>query len=199
MGQQGSSCGDHEPLVFWTRQAMFGILMDDLVMAMPCREFIALRGFSPRIDLAVLDSLQDDPWFAVLAAVQADPTAVVVHLGLMLLCAGQVLVDGDGRFLREAPIPPEAMGSRSGLAALKALAELRTQDRLGVRGRVELAGLVHEPRLLPRQLLLVYRCVVPPGTGAGEGTWKPPTELRALHDDWLERTVMAAIPGASVA
>lgn len=180
---------------------MVGVPMDDLVMVMPCREFIALRGFSPRIDLAVLDSIQDDTWFAVPAAAEQDPTAVVVQLGLVLLCAGQVLTGGDGQYLRMAPIPPEALTSRTGLAALKALAEQRTLDLLGVRGRSELAGLVHEPKLLPRQVLLVYRSIVPAGTGAGgagegAGAWRSPAEVVARSSAWLERAVIAAIPGA---
>ncbi len=171
--------------------------MDELVMAMPCREFIAIRGFSAKIDLAILDSIQDDTWFTIPAAVQADPLAVIVHVGLLVLCGDQVLISNDGRIVQHATVPPEALSSKSGLAALKALTEQRCQEMLRTRGRVELAGLIHEPKLLPRQVLLVYRCVIPPGTPVAMGTWQPVAEIcDDPNRDWVDQAVLPAIPRA---
>jgi hypothetical protein len=178
--------------------------MEDLVLAMPCREFIAVRGFSPKIDMAVLDSLQEDTWFTVPSAIQADPTAVVVHLALLIVRDDVVLVGQDGHVLFPEMVPPEAYSVKTGLGALKMFAEQRAHERLGgVRSRVELAGLVHEPKLLPRQVLLVYRALVAPGaattvSGVGAvgdlGIWRSATEIAQGNFDWLDQAVVVAIP-----
>ena len=168
--------------------------MEDLVLAMPCREFIAVRGFSPKIDMAVLDSLQEDTWFTVPAAIQADPTAVVVRLALLIVRDDVVLVGHHGQVLFQETVPPEAYQMVTGLTALKVFAQQRVLHLTGVRGRVELAGLVHEPKLLPRQVLLVYRAFVPSETTAGEGVWRSGAEISQGNFDWLDQAVVPAIP-----
>ena len=165
-------------------------------MAMPCREFIAVRGFSARIDLALLDSLQDDGWFAIPAAIREDPLAVAVHLALVVLCNGQVLTDEAGHLVQHGPVLPEDLANRPLLKGLKHHAETRTGTRLGVPGRAELIGYLHEPKLLPRCMMLVYRCIVPPGTAPAGGVWRHPTEAAALTTDPLDKLLLAAVPGA---
>lgn len=175
------------------RAGIVRVTMEDLVLAMPCREFIAVRGFSGKIDMAVLDSLQDDTWFTVPQAIQADPTAVVVRLALIIVQDDVVLVGRDGQVLIQELVPPEAYAVKTGLGALKLFAEQCVLQVVGARSRVELAGLVHEPKLLPRQVLLVYRAVVPSGTAAGEGVWQSPAEIIQGDFAWLDQAVVGAI------
>lgn len=173
---------------------MVQLTMEDLVLAMPCREFIAVRGFSQKIDFAVLDSLQEDTWFTVPTAIQADPTAVVVQVALLIVRDDVVLVGPNGQVLIQESVPPEVYAKVTGLKALKVFVEQRVQQLTGVRGRVEIVGLVHEPKLLPRQVLLVYRALVPSETTAGEGLWRSGAEISQGNFDWLDQAVVSVIP-----
>jgi hypothetical protein len=159
--------------------------MDDLVLAMPSREFIALRGLTTAISMAVLDSLQEDSWFALPSALHQDPLAVEVHIGRVLVRPGEALLTEAGSLVTRGPVPPEAFATAQGLAGLK-----RHVLGLNGGGRTELVGYLYEPVQLPRVFLLLYRCQ---GV-TGAGSWVPSASLAGLVKDPIDRLALPLVP-----
>lgn len=158
-----------------------------LILAMPLRELLGVRGLAPASALAPLESLAADAWLATPSAIAADPLARAVHLGVLAVRApGEVLLDGGGRLLHHAPVPAEGAGDPL-LGALRRLAVAAGVRQAGlaeeVRVRAELAGWLHEPALpgLERAVVLVYRLAVPAGTPAPHGSaWVSRAHLAGL-------------------
>ena len=148
---------------------------------MPSREFIALRGLSTAIAMPVLESLQEDSWFALPSAVREDPLAVEVHIGLLLVRPGEALLAEDGHLLRHSPIPPEAFATAQGLAGLRR----HVQGLVGSQ-RVELVGYLYHPVVLSRTFVLLYRC----HGGNATGSWVPSATLAGLVQDPLDQMVL---------
>jgi len=156
--------------------------MDDLVLAVTTRESIALRGFSPRIELGMLESLQEETWFSQPATIRTDPLAAEVRLVLVFQHADHVLVDEQGRFAADQCILPEAFATSPGLPGLKQYVQGLAQARLGMPCGCELAGYAFNPVSLPHLFFLAYRCrvsqavAVPPESGS----WVPSSSLDSL-------------------
>jgi hypothetical protein len=163
--------------------------VEDLVLTMPCREFIALRGRSPRIELAVLDSLQEDSWFAVPAAIREDPLAVEVRLAIYRCRADAVFVDGAGRAVEAFPVLAERLAGGPRLAALRRYAET------SAGGRSELIGYVHEPVVLPRTVHLLYQVTVPAAPlASASGAWLARNHLSSVLKQPLDRLALGVDP-----
>lgn len=151
---------------------------DELTLAMPLRELLAVRGLAPATLLAPLESLASESWLALPSAIAADPLARGVHLGVMAVRgSGEVLVDGSGHLLHHGPIPAEGTADPL-LGSLRRLAATAGRRQLGldeaVPLRTELAGWLHEPTLpgLGRIVVVLYRLVLPAGTPAPhDATW----------------------------
>ncbi len=158
----------------------------ELVMAMPRRELFRIQGFVPPNDLAVLESLADESWFASPTVLQNDFDAKEVRLGIIAARGGEVLLDGEGVLLHATPIPPEVgtLGG-SGLAVLRKLALSAARLMVGTNeGRVELVGFCNEDAMQECRgiFLLVYRFTVPT-------TVAPPDTMR-----WVRREALGHEP-----
>jgi hypothetical protein len=158
----------------------------DLVMAMPRRELFRIQGFVPPNDLAILESLAEESWFAAPSVLRGDFDAKEVRIGLVMRSANAVLIDGDGVLLHVTPIPPEVgqLGT-SCLASLRNLALAAGRALLNTaNGRVELSGFCNEDALQECQgvFLLIYRFQLA----------EPPEAPAGMR--WLDRTQLAAEP-----
>lgn len=156
--------------------------MDDLVLAVTTRECIALRGFSPRIELGMLESLQEETWFAQPAIIRTDPLAAEVRLVLFYQQADHVLIDERGRFAADYPLLPEAFSMGAGLPGLKQHVQGLARAHLGISSGCELAGYAFNPVALPHLFFLAYRCHVGPAAviPAESGSWVPSSSLDRL-------------------
>ena len=170
--------------------------MEDLVLALPSRDFIALRGYTQRLNLPVLEALQQDTWLAVPAAIREDPLAAGVEIGILLERGGEVLLGPDGHLLARTPVVPEEIQPGAMLVALRKAAETRAVRRVGQPTRAELVGWFHDPVLAPRTLLLVYRARVPEATQVAAGSWVSRPGAAALLQDRIEQVVLAGLPPA---
>lgn len=168
---------------------------EPLVRVMPRRQLYALRGFCPRIDLNILNSIDDEGWFATRSAIAGDVDSKEVRIAVVVVrreAAGpEVLADGDGRIAHGADIGPES----EGLAALKAIAKA-TAERVsgGIAHGVELAGYLNDDvdQALRHAFILVYRARVPAGTTAPAGlSWLPRSALPAGQDPLSTRVTEA--------
>jgi hypothetical protein len=146
-----------------------GMLEDDgLLLAMPRRELFRLSGFSRKVDLAVLNSLSDESWFSSRNALQQNPDAKEVQLGLIAVRPGddgmQALVSQTGVMLHVAPIPVEIGHLGPGLSALRSLA-LAAGSQLvgGATCQVELFGYCNEESMPECRefFIMVYLLRVP--------------------------------------
>ena len=167
--------------------------MEDLVLALPSRDFIALRGYTQRLDLPVLEALQQDTWLAVPTAIREDPLAAGVEIGLVLERGGEVLLGPDGRLLARAPIVPEEIQPGAMLVALRKAADLRAGRRVGHPTRTELVGWFHDPLVAPRTLLLVYRARLPETVQVAAGSWVSRAGSAALLQERIEQVVLAGL------
>ncbi len=158
----------------------------EMVMAMPRRELFRIQGFVPPNDLAVLESLAEESWFASPAVLQGDFDAKEVRLGIVAVRGGEALIDADGVLLHATPIPPEvgSLGG-SGLAVLRKLALGAGRLMVGTsEGRVELVGFCNEDAMPECRgiFLLVYRFTIPAHIA-------PPSGMR-----WLGRVALGHEP-----
>ncbi|MFM2090658.1 MAG: hypothetical protein RLZZ127_1147 [Planctomycetota bacterium] len=148
----------------------------DLVLAMPRRLLWRVGGFVPTVDLAVLECLQDESWFAAPEILRQDLDAKEVRIGVLLRQgapgARQALVSESGVLLHAAPVPPEVERLGKGLKGLKELAAAAGRHLVGShRAGIELAGYLNEDSLPETRpfLVLVYRMTLlepvapPPG------------------------------------
>ena len=159
--------------------------MEDLVLAMPCREFISLRGRSPRIELAVLDSLQDETWLAIPAAIREDPLAVEVRIALYRTRGEDVFVESAGQAVAAFPVLAEDLGAGPRLAALRRYAETKAG------ARSELVGYLYEPVALPRTIHLLYQVQAQAEVQAGvSGAWLARQHLANVLRQPLDRLAL---------
>lgn len=168
---------------------------EPLVRAMPRRQLYALRGFIPRIDLNVLNSIDDEGWFATRTAIAADVDCKEVRIAVVVMrresTGPEALLGVDGRLAHGVDIGPES----EGLAALKTVAKgMAEQVSGGIAHGVELAGYLNEDTdpALRQAFVLVYRARVPPGTPAPAGfSWLARAALPAGLDPLSSRVVEA--------
>lgn len=157
-----------------------------LVLAMPRRELFRIQGYVPPNDLAVLESLAEESWFATPELLAADIDAKEVRLGLVVVRRDEVLIDADGVLLHATSIPPSIGGlGSSSLAALRSLALRAGQALLGItQGQVELAGFCNEDAMVECRgiFVLVYRYRAPERTDAPAGL------------SWVSRHALSSIP-----
>jgi hypothetical protein len=171
--------------------------MEDLILALPSRDFFALRGYTQRLDMPVLEALQQDTWLAVPAAIREDPLAVGVEIGLVLERGGEVLLAPDGRLLERTPVLPDELSNGAMLLALRRAAEARASRRLGQVTRAELIGWYHDPQVAARTLVLVYRSRVAAGVVAAAGTWVARAASAPLLQDQAEQAVLGGLSPVS--
>jgi hypothetical protein len=138
-----------------------------LVLAMPRRELYKVSGFSRRVDLAVLESLDDEHWFAMPETLRGNPDAKEVRIGLVVTrpdAAGEhLLIDSQGVLLHAAPIPPDVARFGTGVRALRDLARAAAAALTGtIQPVVELVGQLNDDALLEAReaFVLVYRVVL---------------------------------------
>lgn len=164
--------------------------MEDLVLAVTTRECIALRGLCPTIDLAMIECLTDETWFAVPSAITADPLAAEVRLVLIFQHGEHVLIDEIGRFAVDRPLPPEAFAAGKGFVGLKRHVEQLAREQLATEQGAgsclcELAGYAFDPLVSANHFFLAYRCRPKvtdgqlPAPLAG-GSWVPAHTLSQL-------------------
>lgn len=147
--------------------------MDEpLVRAMSRRPLYGWRGLATRVDLGVLQAVEQG-WYATRAAIAADVDCKEVRVAVAVAREGRLLV-ADGRAVHLAEVDSE----HAGLVGLKRLARRRAEAlcAAGIRG-VELGGYWHDDQHpeLRRVFLLVYRAAPaaePPGA-----IWAAPAEL----------------------
>jgi hypothetical protein len=168
---------------------------EPLVRAMPRRQLYAMRGFIPRIDLNVLNSIDDEGWFATRTGIAADVDCKEVRIAVVIVrreaTGPEALIATDGLLAHGADIGPES----EGLAALKAIAK-ETAERVsgGIAHGVELAGYLNDDTepALRHAFVLVYRARVQPGTPAPAGcTWLARAALPTGMDPLSSRVVEA--------
>lgn len=158
---------------------------DPLVLAMPRRELFRFTGFTTAIDLAVIESLGQESWYAVASTLVSNFDAKEVRLGLLLERGEQVLLDEAGSILHTTRLGPEVGALGSGIKALRDLALLAGARFVGVeRVRCELTGFLNEEAIPGYRgaMVLVYRCRVP------EEAQTP----QAMN--WVSRRQLAQLP-----
>ncbi len=166
---------------------MDGESHSELVLAMPRRELFRIQGFVPPLDIAVLESLGEESWYASQETLAGNFDAKEVRVGLVIVKAGHALVSEAGVLLHATQVPPEAGRLGTGLAALKNLALAAGRHLLGITsGRIELSGFCNEDAMPECRgiFILVYRLRVADETAAPEGmAWIPLTGLGSVPLD----------------
>jgi hypothetical protein len=168
-----------------------------LVLAMPRRELFRIQGFVPPNDIAVLESLADEAWFAAPEALASNFDAKEVRLGLIVTRQKEALVSEAGVLLHATPVPPESGQLGTGLAALKHFALAAGKQLLGVQvGRVEMIGFCNEDAMPECRgiFLLVYRMRVADDAAAPTGlAWVPFASLAAMPLDPVSALVVDSL------
>lgn len=165
--------------------------MDELVLAVTTRECISLRGFTPRIELGMLESIQEETWFTQPALIRNDPLAAEVRLVLLYQHVDHVLIDEQGCFAADQPLFPDTFAAEPGLPGLKHYVQGLALTRIGHACGCELAGYAFHPIDQPHLFYLVYRCRVGNATGVPvtSGSWVPASALESLirvpHERWF--------------
>jgi hypothetical protein len=162
---------------------------DPLVLAMPRRELFRVSGFTCQVDLAILQSLADESWYAAPPTLVDNFEAKEVRLGLIAVRrepdGDQALVSEGGVLLHATPIPPEVGAMGPGLRALRQLALAAGTELVGgARCQVELIGYCNDDALPECRpfFILVYRLRVPPG-------WASPAGM-----SWIGVPRLAGVP-----
>lgn len=94
-----------------------------LVMGMPRRELYGVAGFVTAVRYEVLESLQDESWFALPDILAEDLDAKEVRAGLLITRRdGRALVDEHGVLLHTTPIPAEVGNFGEGLFGIRSFA-----------------------------------------------------------------------------
>jgi hypothetical protein len=170
--------------------------MTEIVLAVTTRECIALRGFTPRIELGMLESLQHETWFAQPELIHKDPLAAEVRLVMIFQQDDQVLLDEQGHFAADQPLFPEAFAAGAGLPGLKKHVQALARARIGVSCACEFIGYAFDPVQLPHLFLVAYRCRVAASVpvAAGAGSWVSVASLdhviHVAHERWFIRAVI---------
>jgi hypothetical protein len=159
----------------------------DLVLAMPRRELFRISGFVPPTDMAILECVADESWYATPESLAGSFDAKEVRVGVVIVDPTCVLISDAGVLLHATQVPPEVGELGTGLAALKNLALAAGRQLLGCGdGRIELCGFCNEDALPECRgiFLLVYRLSVPAGHAAPEGMrWTPRSQLGSVPLD----------------
>ena len=180
-----------DALAFGIVEGKINRMNEDLVLAVTTRECISLRGFTPRIELGMLEALQEETWFAQPAIIRNDPLAAEVRLALIYQHADHVLIDEQGRFAADQPLFPDTFAADRGLPGLKKYVQQLALIRLGMPCGCELAGYAFHPIDQPHIFYLVYRCRVVHATAVpvASGSWIPAGSLESLirvpYERWL--------------
>jgi len=160
---------------------------DSLVMAMPRRELFAVRGFQSNIDLVILNSLEDEYWFATSQVISDDLEAKEVQVGVVFLRGSQVLVTEQGMLLHTTSVPPEALDLGPCLRSLRDLALLGGERLLSTEARGSvLRGYLNDDQLEECRpyLILIYEITFAADVDAPESmTW---VERKHLNDVALD-------------
>lgn len=160
---------------------------DALVLAMPRKELFRLSGFTATIDMAIIEALNEDAWYALPSTLVGNLDAKEVRLGLVVTAGDRVLIDEGGNLLHTTRIGPEVARLGRGLKALRDLASLAGARFVGVdRLRAELAGYLNDDSLPDHRhaFVMVYRCRVGEGLTAPAGlSWVGLKSLSAIPLD----------------
>lgn len=158
-----------------------------LVMGMPRRELFTVRGFVTAIDLAVLNSLEDESWFATAAILADDVEAKEVQVGVVFSRESQVLLNEDGIIMHVATVPAEAMELGPVLRSLRDLARMGAEQMMDAQARsVTLRGYFNDDHMesVRPYFIMVYEVVFAADTPAPQGySW---VDRRHLRDVALE-------------
>ncbi|MFW5830481.1 MAG: hypothetical protein ACOCXA_09505 [Planctomycetota bacterium] len=158
-----------------------------LVLAVPRRELYAIRGFSSEITVPVLESLQQETWFAHASSIENDVDVKCVQFGLLVRRDEQWLVGESGILLHTAPIQENVARFGEGLGAIRRLAHRAGSELMATaQTGIELIGLFNEDRLPETRayLILIYVLTVPARTAAPEGmVWVTARHLADLGLD----------------
>jgi hypothetical protein len=174
-------------------------MMDEvqLVLAMPRRELFRIQGFVPPTDVAILESLAEESWYAAPSLLATDFDAKEVRLGLVVTKPGQVLLSETGVLLHATCVPPEAARLGSGLASLKHFALAAGRQLLATAGgRIELAGFCNEDALQECRgiFILVYRFQSSDDLPAPQGMgWVAHADLPGVPLDPVSALVLDAV------
>jgi hypothetical protein len=171
-----------------------------MVLAMPRRELFRVSGFTPRVELEILESLVDDSWYVAPRSLDGNLEAKEVRLGLVITRGErheEILVGDGGLVLHTLSIPPGVGQLGPGVRALRELVLVTCRELIGGdAARVELIGCCNEDALpeTRRVFLLVYRCRVspeakPPPTMA----WTPAAALATLAVDPVSALILPAL------
>ncbi|MBA2480433.1 MAG: hypothetical protein H0V44_07205 [Planctomycetes bacterium] len=156
-----------------------------LVLAMPRRELFRIHGFVPPMDMAVLESVAEESWYAAPSVLAGNFDAKEVRVGVVILTAKQALVSEAGVMLHATPVPPEAGQMGAGLGALKNFALAAARQLLGHGGgRIELSGFCNEDALPECRgvFLMIYRMYVADDCPAPAGM------------EWVDRAQLGSVP-----
>jgi hypothetical protein len=158
---------------------------EPLVLAMPRRELFRIHGLVPPLDMAVLESIAEESWYAAPSVLVGNFDAKEVRVGVIVLTAKQALVSEAGVLLHATPVPPEAGQMGTGLGALKNFALAAARHLVGHEGgRIELSGFCNEDALPECRgvFLMVYRLFLPDDCAAPEDM------------SWIERAELGSVP-----
>ncbi|MBA3707457.1 MAG: hypothetical protein H0W83_01400 [Planctomycetes bacterium] len=159
--------------------------VETLVLAMPRRELFRIHGFVPPLDMAVLESVAEEAWYASPSVLVGSFDAKEVRVGVVVLTATKALVSEAGVLLHATPVPPEAGQMGTGLGALKNFSLAAARHLLGhPGGRIELSGFCNEDALPECRgvFILVYRLIVADDCPAPDGM------------EWVDRSGLGRIP-----
>lgn len=177
---------------------------EPLVLAMPRRELFRVSGFTPKVDLVVLDSLSHESWFAAPSAIRQDIDTKEVRIGLVVRRpgaekGGDLLISEDGVAVHCAAVPPEVERFGGRLPALKTLARTGGLALIGGglnQGGIELIGYGQDDSLqeLRSCFLLIYRLQIAAGQAAPIGySWVSAGALRGVALDAVSTVVLAGL------
>ena len=162
--------------------------MDEtLVMAMPRRDLYTLSGFESRIELPILNCLEEEYWLAAPSVIADDVEAKEVQVGVIFNRGNHVLLTEDGVILHTTSIPSEALETGPCLRSLRNLARLGANTVIGFeeKGSV-LCGYLNDDQLeeLRPYFILVYEVFFADDTPAPNGmSW---IDRRHLSDVALD-------------
>ena len=96
-----------------------------LVMAVPRADLFAIQGFETRVSLQVLESINEDHWFAQSDTIASDINAKELRCGLIIHnSVGEYLVHEDGVAVHTSSISPLVNNLGTGLKALREMGRI---------------------------------------------------------------------------
>lgn len=158
---------------------------DGLVMAMPRERLWTVSGFIRKVDMAILEAVAADTWFATAQAISEDPEAKRVRIGLLVCRGDEALVSEAGEMLHACDVPAEVGRFGTGLLALRELARAAAAELLKTPvQRIHLLGYLNDDALPETRpfLIMVYEVQAPAGSQAPTGM------------NWIQRRRLADLP-----